>query len=429
MNDATSLDMPEVLMAMLSLGMAAIFFFADRKTPTTRASALNIAAVGCVFMWVQFEADAIAAGDQFWWEFGYNSLLTLAVLAGIEWVRLVQHTSAVQEGRRWFGGIIPRFAQLTMVAFWILSIIFYDARPVRLDLIFTDPSEVFHLSFWVLAVPLSVALLLSGFSILLTRYRRNDKAEIQRLSVVVWSTPLLLANEWLPPEYRSLWVEPITLVGLLIVFAGNIRYLMVQSKRGQFMSRFMSPQVAQLVRNRGLKGAFRTEDIELSVVACDLRGFTAWAAAHSSKQTMGLLNSYYKVVGDEVKNHGGTIKDYAGDGVLILMGAPLKMADHRQKALALAAAIIDSVTPILNEQAAGQLGIGVGVASGEVSVGAIGGAQRFEYAAVGSAVNLAARLCDKAENGQVLATLEEGEAPENYLELKGFTQPVAVMCL
>jgi adenylate cyclase len=424
MNTAVVANMPEILMAILSLGMAGIFFFADRKTPTTRASAYNIAGVGSLFVWAQLEPDAVVGDWVFWWGFGYTSLLTLTILAGIEWVRRVQRTSAALEGRRWFGGIIPRLSQTLVVAYWILSLIFQDTRPIRFNLIFTQPSEVSYLTFWVLAVPLIIALLLAGLSIFLTRYQRSDKAEVQRLSAAVWSAPLLLANEWLPPEYIEMWMAPATLVGLLILFAGNIRYLMVQAKRGQFMSRFMSPQVASLVRNRGLKGAFKTEEVELSVVSCDLRGFTAWAAARSSVETMTLLNSYYRCVGDIVKKHNGTIKDYAGDGVLILVGAPLKMEDHRQRALSLASEIVRKVSPII-----GELGVGVGVATGQVSVGAIGGAERFEYAAVGSAVNMASRLCDKARDGQVLTTLENGEEADFSLDLKGFKKPVPVISL
>src|SRR5476649_881491 len=104
------------------------------------------------------------------------------------------------------------------------------------------------------------------------------------------------------------------------------------------MSRFLSPQVAELVGRRGLKSATDEQTLELSVVCCDLRGFTAFTAATSSQKVMRILREYYDV-GAAATESGGTIKDQAGDGVLILVGAPIPYADHAQRALGLAARI------------------------------------------------------------------------------------------
>jgi len=211
----------------------------------------------------------------------------------------------------------------------------------------------------------------------------------------------------------------------------------VQGRRAQFMSRFLSPQVAELVGRRGLKSATDEQTLELSVVCCDLRGFTAFTAATSSKKVIAILREYYDAVGAAATECGGTIKDQAGDGVLILVGAPLPYPDHAQRALRLARQIRERGMEITARwsDAELRLGVGVGVASGFVTVGVIGAASRLEYTAVGPAVNLASRLCSEAVHGEVLAdghTIEllSGDAlshhlqPGQVLQLKGFQQPV-----
>jgi adenylate cyclase len=149
-----------------------------------------------------------------------------------------------------------------------------------------------------------------------------------------------------------------------------------------------------------------------------------------------ILREYYDAVGAATAECGGTIKDQAGDGVLILVGAPIPYADHAQRAIALARKIRERGAEITARWSDSdlRLGVGVGVASGFVTVGVIGGASRLEYTAVGPAVNLSARLCAEAVHGEVLVdgrTIELlGESaqqrltPGEALTLKGFQQPV-----
>jgi class 3 adenylate cyclase len=203
------------------------------------------------------------------------------------------------------------------------------------------------------------------------------------------------------------------------------------------MSRFLAPQVAELVRVRGLKSATEEKTLEVSVVCCDLRGFTAFTEATSSRRVIAILREYYDAVGAAAAAFGGTIKDQAGDGVLILVGAPVAFADHPRRALEMAKRIRDSGIAITSRWSDAELslGVGVGVASGYVTVGVIGAASRLEYTAVGPAVNLAARLCSEAAHGQVLVdarttAMLEAEVgrrelqPGEALQLKGFQQPV-----
>jgi adenylate cyclase len=203
------------------------------------------------------------------------------------------------------------------------------------------------------------------------------------------------------------------------------------------MSKFLSPQVAELVGRRGLKSATDEQTLELSVVCCDLRGFTAFTAATSSQKVIRILREYYDAVGAAATECGGTIKDQAGDGVLTLVGAPIPYPDHAQRALLLAKRIREKgmeITASWSDRDL-HLGVGVGVASGFVTVGVIGAASRLEYTAVGPAVNLASRLCSEAAHGEILVDprsielLGEGSKahrviPGEALKLKGFQEPV-----
>ena len=173
------------------------------------------------------------------------------------------------------------------------------------------------------------------------------------------------------------------------------------------------------------------------MVCCDLRGFTAFSAATESHEVIRILREYYDAVGAAASVVGGTIKDQAGDGVLILIGAPIAFADHAQRALDLAARIRDEGGALAARwsRAERRLGVGVGVASGYVTVGVIGGASRLEYTAVGPAVNLASRLCSEAAHGEVLVDARSCELIADEarraqllsgaaLRLKGYAEPV-----
>jgi class 3 adenylate cyclase len=287
--------------------------------------------------------------------------------------------------------------------------------------------------FWLFALPLTASLLLSLFSGGLMLRRRPDRAESLRLIAFAIAAPFLASGVVVPGN-----VAPVTTaVGLLIFLVGAVQYHVIQGRRAQFMSKFLSPQVAAMVGRRGLKSATDEQTLELSVVCCDLRGFTAFTAATSSQKVIRILREYYDAVGAAAAECGGTIKDQAGDGVLILVGAPLPYADHAERALRLARQIRErgmEITARWSDQDL-KLGVGVGVSSGFVTVGVIGAASRLEYTAVGPAVNLASRLCSEAAHGEVLVdgrTLEllGGEAqrhdlrPGESLRLKGFPQPV-----
>ncbi|MFK7888332.1 MAG: adenylate/guanylate cyclase domain-containing protein [Gammaproteobacteria bacterium] len=176
---------------------------------------------------------------------------------------------------------------------------------------------------------------------------------------------------------------------------------------------------------------------EISAVYVDVRNFTRFSENLDSSDVMLFLREYYAAVGKVAATYGGTIKDYAGDGILILVGAPQPLADHADRAVKMAIAIRAAGVSVTArwERYGVALGIGIGVASGVVTLGMVGGPARREYAAVGPAVNLAARLCSKAgkseilldEHTQVQALAQRCTVPLRRaaeLSLKGISAPV-----
>ncbi len=210
---------------------------------------------------------------------------------------------------------------------------------------------------------------------------------------------------------------------------------LIQANR--FLTRFLSPQVARIANQLGMAAVMQKSRSQLTAIECDLRGFTAFSESVAPEEVVDLLERYYSAIGEAVGEHGGTIKDYSGDGVLVLVGAPVPYPDHARRAVLIASSIRERVTKILSawKNLGLELQVGVGLAGGYVTVGAIGGAERLEYVAVGPAVNLASRLCERAAGNilvdqRVVSLL--GENPPFHFEpvetatIKGFSRPVKV---
>lgn len=424
---------PHLITALLAMGMALSFVIADRSSPTSRALALFLAAVGfSIGIGSQIAYPLHFRHGVAWWDGVFAIPETLAFIFAYEWLLRVRQTVPAGNLKTKGPDKLLRLAQCLVLFYCLMALLMPRLRSEKF--VNAGLSEVFSgPEFWLFALPLTFSLVLGLFTGLLTLKRRPDRAESMRVIAFAAAAPFMASGLVLPNT-----VAPVaTTIGLLIFLVGGVQYHVIQGQRSQFLSRFLSPQVAELVGKRGLKSATDEQTLELTVVSCDLRGFTAFTAATESKKVIAILREYYDTVGEAATECGGTIKDQAGDGVLILVGAPLPYSDHAQRGLALAKKIRErgkAITAKFSDQDL-RLGVGVGVASGFVTVGVIGGASRLEYTAVGPAVNLSSRLCSEAVHGEVLIdkrTLELlGETPARHglqpgesLKLKGFQHPV-----
>jgi adenylate cyclase len=170
------------------------------------------------------------------------------------------------------------------------------------------------------------------------------------------------------------------------------------------------------------------------VLFCDLRGFTAFAETAEPEEVIAVLREYHADLGGLINEFEGTLHRFAGDGIMVLFNDPLPCVDPALRAVRLAVAMHDHAAALAaNWRKLGhELGFGVGIAHGYATLGRIGCEGRFDYSANGSVVNLAARLCAEAKNGQILidskvfAAIEElaETEPVGGLVLKGFHRPI-----
>lgn len=380
--------------ALIACGMGASVWLTDRDNPSSRALALLLAITGLaivanVLAGAQFERGAIP-----FWTRGIGFLESFAFLAGTEWGLRVGRT--VVAPKLYSRGVwLVRIAQALSLVYASLVAAFPELRE-REFVGALQPGVLPGPVFFLFATPPALAgvlVLIAGFFVL---RGRPDKAEAGRILTMLAAMPLLTVSLVLPDE-----IAPFVLaVGEIVFLLGLLQYHVVQGARGQFMAQFLAPQVAQLVRERGLKNAMARQRLTVTVVCCDIRGFTAYAQNHTPEKVMHLLRDFYGAVGAVAARYGGTIKDLAGDGALILLGAPVPFTDSAQRALALARRLQEKTRPVVLRYSK-SMGLGVGVATGEVAVGIVGQGARYEYVAVGPAVNLASRLCDEARDHEI----------------------------
>jgi adenylate cyclase len=418
-----------VLVCLVALGMALAFIAADPESATSRALAVAFALIG-----ITIDLN-IVVGLQ------YNLPLRItrwfaitdaaAIIALLEWVLRVRRTIPAGTFNTRGGDLAIRLGQLCGVAYAVLSIALPEMRESEFIGGLIKPGAIYKWEFWIFVLPIALAGFSAVMSMVLLLNRKPDRPERVRIIAMIVAIPFMSMSFVLGVELASIAM----IIGEMIFLVGAVEYHVLQGQRGQFMSRFLSPQVAKLVSERGLASAMQENHLEITVVCCDLRGFTAYAQEHASQKVLGVLREYYDAVGGIVAEFGATIKDFAGDGVLILVGAPLPQPQHAPMGIHLSHKVRAAVREVTARACAGKrsLGVGVGVASGFVTVGVIGSSGRFEYTAVGPAVNLASRLCEMARDGEVLVSADtiarcedrratlEARAP---VEVKGYAEPV-----
>jgi adenylate cyclase len=205
-------------------------------------------------------------------------------------------------------------------------------------------------------------------------------------------------------------------------------------QRMKRLRRFLSPQVAELVINSGDDSFLGSHRREIVVVFCDLRGFTAFAESSEPEEVMAVLGEYHAALGELIFRYEGTLERFTGDGLMVFFNDPIPLDDPAQRAVEMALVMRDRVARLVEgwSRLGHDLGFGVGIAQGFATLGRIGYEGRFDYAAIGTVTNLAARLCGEADAGQVLVSQRVFSAVEDLavgesigaLELKGFSRPI-----
>lgn len=200
------------------------------------------------------------------------------------------------------------------------------------------------------------------------------------------------------------------------------------------LKRFFSPQVAELISSVDSENPLKSHRKEVTVVFVDLRGFTAFAESVAPEQVMEVLNAYYHAIGTEVLDHGGTIGQLSGDGIMGFFNAPVDVSHHVEQAIRYALTVRRKMHDLLQEwRARGYaLDYGAGIASGEATIGAVGFEGYRDYTVIGTVANLASRLCARAKGDQILLSMKclgpvEHRAqvvPVGRIGLRGIRVPV-----
>ena len=200
------------------------------------------------------------------------------------------------------------------------------------------------------------------------------------------------------------------------------------------LRRFFSPQLAELIVNGGTDDPLKSHRGEITVVFLDLRGFTAFAEVAEPEEVMGVLREYHQATGKLILEYEGTLEHFTGDGITILFNDPMPIPNPSERAVRMALAIRERVGQMAEDwvKRGYELSLGIGIAQGFATIGAIGFEGRWDYSAIGTVTNLAARLCGEVPGDQILIaqrvyagveTLVEVE-PQEVLTLKGFRRPV-----
>ena len=224
--------------------------------------------------------------------------------------------------------------------------------------------------------------------------------------------------------------------------AGELASSKEKSERILRLKRFLAPQVAEIVEQVDNQGLLNGQRRDIVVLFGDLRGFTAFSAQTDPETIMRVLTEYYQALGAVAAAHEATLTGFSGDGVMILLNAPVICDDPASRGIALASDLQAAVQRLVARwrEEGHSIGFGVGLAMGQATVGTVGYDGRLEYTAIGRVVNLAARLCSDALNGQVLLnqtillnqTVADTESASVRLEalgertMKGFDTPVPV---
>jgi adenylate cyclase len=221
--------------------------------------------------------------------------------------------------------------------------------------------------------------------------------------------------------------------------AGELALSQERAERIGRLKRFLAPQIAELVENVGQENLLESHRTEVSVVFCDLRGFTAFATEVGPEEVMGLLGEYYGALGSIIVRYEATLTCFMGDGLMLLLNAPLPCPEPATRAVRMALDMQSAVQAlILRWRERGYvIGFGVGIATGTATVGRIGYEGRIDYTAIGSVVNLASRICSAASDGQTLIDPETATAAAKTIgvkglgtqRIKGFAQSVPIFAV
>ena len=239
-------------------------------------------------------------------------------------------------------------------------------------------------------------------------------------------------------ERRAFTADEIALVTTFAdqaaIAINNASLFATVKRQSEELSRFLSPQVAELITSDDGKKLLDGHRRQITVIFCDLRGFTAFSETAEPEEVLGVLREYQRAMGELIVRYGGTLEHFAGDGMMTFFNDPIPMRSHEGVAVRLALAMRERFMQLAVAwtKSGYDLGLGIGVATGYATLGRIGFEGRYDYGAVGNVVILASRLSSAAGAGEIIVSQRVHAAVEPEVEtvslgellLKGMTRPI-----
>ena len=200
----------------------------------------------------------------------------------------------------------------------------------------------------------------------------------------------------------------------------RVKEQLAELERVGRLKRFLSPQLAELIVSSKDERLLESHRREITVVFCDLRGFTAFSETGEPEEVMGVLREYHEAMGALIFRFEGTLERFAGDGLMVFFNDPVPCEYPAAQAVKMAVGMRERLGELITgwRKRGHQLGFGVGIDQGYATLGQIGFEGRFDYAAIGTVTNLASRLCDESKTTQILISQRIYGAVEELVDVE-----------
>ena len=208
-----------------------------------------------------------------------------------------------------------------------------------------------------------------------------------------------------------------------------------QVKRLDRLKRFFSPSVVEVLLAGSADDPLKSRRRDVAAVFVDLRGFTAFTESSEPEEVLAVICEYHEAMGELVMAYGGTVERFAGDGIMVYFNDPVEVTNPAGVAVRMAIDMQQRFTALGEgwQNRGYALSMGIGIAQGFATIGAIGFEGRRDYGVIGTVSNLASRLCSEALGGQILVSRRVYGAIQDFahaqplgeLDLKGFHRPMA----
>jgi class 3 adenylate cyclase len=264
----------------------------------------------------------------------------------------------------------------------------------------------------------------------------NRQLEAANSALLATQRDLEASREALLRAHEKVQAQAAELAAWNETLEERVRLQLGEIERMTRLKRFFAPTLAELIVSSGNERILESHRRDIAVLFCDLRGFTAFAETAEPEEVMQLLHEYHRAVVPLIQSFEGTLDRFVGDGMMVFFNDPLPCPDPAERAVALAVAMRDAVAALAAawRRRGHEIGFGIGIAQGFATLGQIGFEGRFDYSAIGTVTNTAARLCDAAKDGQILVTPRIAAAVAATAELcdigpiavKGLSRRIAV---